>query len=736
MAIYTKTNADSLAGTSADDIFLVELPANAVNIGGGDGFDELRLTATAGIPDEGGRPVNPIYFLNADTQNIERVVLGTGEGEAADTSWTVDSSVQAALVGNGLEIIGNAGSNGLTGTAFDDSLFGGAGLDALQGGEGNDTLDGGIGTDELTGGLGDDVYYVHLLEWNAGARDTFTDTLDGGSDTLIYDWTGIAFGSTPELPAHIENAVLQGVTSTDVQQSVTGNSLDNNISIADTDAVATIVLIGNGGNDTLTGSGTRDALLGGTGDDSLAGGVGADILQGGEGADTMVGGAGDDLYANFDADEDTIVEEVNGGTDRINVGDVEDFTLLENIENLIMSSAGHVVGNAANNRIEVNRVSLVEGLAGHDVLLSFSGDGTLIGGLGKDTMGGGFGNNLYGVDNVADQVLERVSEGADTVQASVDYLLADNVEDLALVGNEDIDGKGNSQANHLTGNSGSNVLDGGAGLDLLEGGLGDDFFIATRGDTIVEAASAGIDTVVVSGNWTLGANLEDLVLSGFGNYSGTGNVAANQILGNSGRNLINGVGGNDQLFGDYGADTLLGGGGNDDLSAEAGHDSLDGGSGNDALDGGGGNDTLAGGVGIDVLAGGAGNDVLVWDAADAVADEAISGGNGKDTLRLAGGSLNLLLIGQDAIQGIEAIDLRVATANTLKLNAQDLLDLSNTSNVLQVDGTSADKVNISGGGWADGGTRTIGVELYHVYRLGAATLVVDADIATTITLGP
>ncbi|HXT22307.1 MAG TPA: hypothetical protein VN923_16250, partial [Thermoanaerobaculia bacterium] len=246
--------------------------------------------------------------------------------------------------------------------------------------------------------------------------------------------------------------------------------------------------------------------------------------------------------------------------------------------------------------------------------------------------------------------------------------------------------------------------------------LGDDFYLATRGDTVSEAAGQGIDTVIVSANWTLDAYLEDLVLSGFGNYFATGNGAANQIVGNTGKNLIIGAGGADQLFGSYGADTLLGDNGNDILEGEAG------------------NDLLVGHAGIDVLAGGGGNDVLAWDAADAAADDAVNGGAGKDTLSLTTGNLNLTALGQDVIHGIEVVELSTAGANTLKLARQDLLDLSNTSNRLEVAGTSDDKVVVTDGTWASGGTTTIGAQLYDVYTSGAATLLVDADIVLAITL--
>lgn len=234
---------------------------------------------------------------------------------------------------------------------------------------------------------------------------------------------------------------------------------------------------------------------------------------------------------------------------------------------------------------------LLRGTTLAERLQGLGGDDRLMGGGFGDTLQGGKGSDRYWLASNDDIVVERADEGMDLVHSPSDITLGTHVEHLVLRGNGDIHGFGNDLANRLTGNAGDNhlrgqagrdTLLGGLGADRMEGGAGDDIYrVDDAGDVTTELPGGGHDQVLASVDWTLGAEVERLALSGSADLNGSGNALANRIDGNAGANILAGGDGNDALRGAAGADTLLGGAGEDMLDGGEGADRLEGGAGGD-----------------------------------------------------------------------------------------------------------------------------------------------------------
>ncbi len=326
------------------------------------------------------------------------------------------------------------------------------------------------------------------------------------------------------------------------------------------------------------GTDGKDFLDGQAGNDQLYAGSNNDTLDGGLGNDTMTGGLGDDYYY-VDVATDVLVEQANEGVDTVE--SLVNYTLVNtNIENLILSLKGKAItatGNPFNNNLVGN--------TNNNQLLGGLGNDTLDGGKGADTLIGGAGDDTFIFDDLKDVASENSNEGMDTIMSAVDVNITqfNYVENITLTGkalsatgnNLDNIILGNEAKNTLVGGDGSDVLDGGKSSDSLIGGLGDDiYYVDDKLDVVVEKPNEGIDTIYTSTidfKTLVGTAVEKLVLLG-ATTSATGNVLANELVGNNNDNLLKGGLGND---------TLKGSGGNDTLDGGAGRDVLEGGTGAD-----------------------------------------------------------------------------------------------------------------------------------------------------------
>lgn len=490
----------------------------------------------------------------------------------------------------------------------------------------------------------DNIYNVIVI-----ASDGTTGSSSTDQQALTITVTDIA--GDGQTIATSANDVLDGTTAADTIDGLAGNDW----------------IRGLAGYDWLRGGDGDDRLDGGAGNDLLEGGTGADRLDGGTGMDYLIGGAGNDTYYLDDAG-DIIGEAVNQGQDI--VYSAVSFSLAgQFIETLTLTGSANI--NATGN----NQVNVLNGNGGNNVL---------DGGGGPDVLNGGAGDDTYYVDNSADQVIEQVNKGYDTVLASASFSLVGRyVETLVLVGSANINGIGNDQGVTLIGNTGDNTLtgglkadtlDGGAGADILVGGGGDDsYYVDSSADQVAEQVSKGYDTVYATTNFSLaGQYIERLILTGSANINGTGNNQNVTLIGNTGMNTLTGGGGSDIIDGGAGADTMIGGigddifyidntadvvieasgGGKDTVYATANFNlsgyyaeklvllgtgnlngtgnnqgaSLIGNSGANTLTGGGGSDIIDGSAGADTMIGGIGDDLFYVDNAGDVVVEAHAAG--------------------------------------------------------------------------------------------------------------
>ncbi|WP_445322692.1 hypothetical protein [Pseudoduganella rhizocola] len=545
--ILGTTGEDNLEGRGGDDY--IDGRAGADSIFGGEGNDTLVGGAGDVLRGDNG---NDVYIVNSAGVTVNE--WGTGLDSVrlnyrAD-NFTLAEGVEDLFVdiGQAVKAVGNGVAN---------HMVGNTGADTLSGGDGNDTIDGGAGSDKLAGGLGDDVYVVD------DAGDTVTEAAAEGTDTVHASAASFTLSTNVEHLRYTGSASFSG----------TGNALANQLH----GGAGNDSLSGFGDNDSLRGNGGIDTLLGGEGDDQLY--LSAGLADGGAGTDTVYL---DGAFADFSRARVSVsdLRLTHGASGRV--------LTLRGVENVVFSDGSRTLAQLGTN-VASEFADSLSGTAGNDLI-----DGM----AGADTMQGGAGDDIYLVDDAADQTIELVNEGRDEVRvvfkAAGTYTLAANVEDataggsaaLGLTGNELANRLiGNGAANALTGGQGDDTLDGGAGADKLAGGAGADlYFVDVSGDVITEAENAGADTVrVTAGSYTLAANVEHMLYTGTANFAGTGNLLANEITGGSGNDSLSGLAGDDTLQGNGGADTLLGGEGNDQLYLGTGSGVADGGAGTDTL---------------------------------------------------------------------------------------------------------------------------------------------------------
>ncbi|MEK7412336.1 MAG: S8 family serine peptidase, partial [Planctomycetota bacterium] len=647
--------------------------SGSVLAGGQDWDNTYVYTDEYGTLGVGSRAILTDTDLGLDELNVAAV---TG-----NSTINLNSGATSTIAGRSLTIgsstvienaIGGDGNDALTGNAADNRLAGGRGNDVITADGGRDILEGGRGNDTLTGGTDTDLFVINK---DAGSTDTITDfdatkerialvgfgsaasfadltltqegantrvSLDGGQSVVLNNTTASTINA-----AHFKffdqfNFAGQyiGTDQTDPEFEFTTLSSLPKLYIAGSGddrifgGMGSDMLLGDDGNDLLVGEhsnvdvdGGSDAIFGGAGDDRVEGGPGDDVLIGGDGRDIVRGNAGSDtIYLEGDADDPTGASYGvygDSGSDRFVVRpDTWATPGPTDLKNFI----GDFDPADPSEKIDLSQIAQVTQFSDLSFeTITVPGYTSL---LRVDV--GGPGSNLYV-----------------TLYSSTSITQA-NLSASNFIFYQPPPPGPTSGADTLTGDAGGNTLDGGAGADTMTGRTGDDTYLVDNiGDIVNELPGGGFDTVKVSISYALGADLENLVLTGTGNFNGTGNAATNRITGNSGNNILDGGTGADTLIGDGGDDTYLvdngsdsvieqAGGGIDTVqssvsytlspeienlaltgpstgSGQAGAINATGNAANNTLTGNSNDNTLDGAGGADTVIGGAGDDIYLVD---------------------------------------------------------------------------------------------------------------------------
>jgi len=655
------TGADSMLGGDGSDLLDAGSNDGIDSVNAGSGNDTVLVGGAATDTLIGGDGIDLLAAIQADI---------TGVTASGFESLVVSTNVRltrAQFVGFGSITSYNGGLYDIYGAdagLYDLStrpttglrvLFGSAGIDTLRGDslsnwlegqDGNDSLDGGLGNDTLGGGVGDDrALGGNGNDWLVGG--TGNDLLDAGlgDDTLAGD------AGFETLTGGTGNDSINGGADTDLLSYAELTAANQAITVS----LTTLRATGAAGNDTLA---LVEDVLAGAGSDSVYGDSLANRLFGAAGQDTLLGAGGNDLIDGGAGTDFVSYFELTAASQAVTV-DLVALRATGAAGNDTLAGIENILTGAGNDRLVGDGLAnLLLSTSGNDTILAGGGDDTFIGGFGEDSIDGGGAVDLLSYADLlsATQAVTVDLVALRSTGAAGNDTLAGIENVLTGAGNDSV--LGDSLANMISTGGGNDTLLAGGANDTVLGGFGEDSIDGGTGSDLLSYADLAsatqgvtVDLVLLrttgaAGNDTF-MGIENVV-TGAGNDRVLGDGLANVLSSGSGNDTILGADGNDTLNGELGADCIDGGAGVDLLSyadllssaqavtvdlfslratGAAGNDTLAGienvltGSGNDSLTGDGlanhlssssGNDTIRGGEGNDTLDGGAGVDLLSY----------------------------------------------------------------------------------------------------------------------------
>ena len=431
-----------------------------------------------------------LYLGNPAQDHAGEYTLTLVDPEAGDTGGHIDDGVDIGGGDGNDELRGGAGHDILRGGGGNDSLYGLGGRDFLLGNLGDDTLEGGDDDDLLLGddaGPLQRIFFqlfpgeMPLGEAGTGNQGVIDggDRVDNTLPPLLPDLTRADVLAYLNDRLHAGNDVLRGGAGNDWLEGGAGNdmlfggddddllfgdssstagfgapflfvvddgmNLDSALAMSDSgegestlDNLLLMLIIDEltGGDDTLEGGPGNDTLVGGIGNDILSGGTGADLLDGGDGHDELTGGPGDDyLHGGGGADgldggsgADWL--EGGAGSDALEGGDGDDILIGDNFPAfLIYEEPVPAALNEQSMSDDPGEIELIS-------YLPFGGDDTLSGGAGSDRLDGGYGNDELSGGPGADVFVFAHDSGYDVItdfridEDSIDLSAFDGVDTI------------------------------------------------------------------------------------------------------------------------------------------------------------------------------------------------------------------------------------------------------------------------------------------------------------------
>ncbi|UTW56215.1 calcium-binding protein [Kordiimonas sp. SCSIO 12610] len=757
MATIVSTSSDeTLTGTAASDTFIFADDHGFDIINEFDpSSDVIDLSAlTTGFNSfadilEAASDISPIGVI-IDTGVNSNITIGGVSIADLSASNFIFSTI------TGRVIDGTDGNDTLEGDLGDDTISGGAGNDTLFGNGGDDVFIGGAGNDvfvdlgPVTGGTDGDNRYVFADDHGFDIINEF----DPSSDVIDLSALTTGFNSF----ADVRELAFQNGNDVEIFTGASGSSIFlTNVNLSDLSAsnfiFSTItgrVIDGTSGNDTLEGDLGDDTISGGAGNDSIDGVGGVDVINGGAGDDTISGfgsgsrlvfedGHGLDVVQNFNPSEDIIdlsalttgfnsfddvlaLSSGFGGDVRITTSAAGSEIFLQNV-NLADLSASNFIFSA-------NTGQVIDGTSGNDTLEGDLGDDTISGGAGNDSIdglggadvinGGAGDDTIYALDgtrvvfedghgideirnfnrfediidlsalttgfNSFDDVLELTSQfGANvhiTTSAAGSEIILRNVRVSEL-----------SASNFIFASSSGRVIDGTDGNDTLEGDFGDDTITGGAGnDTLIGGGGDGVDVFVITpGNGfdvIQDFDSNDIIdlsqtTTGLIDFDAVLARAAGSILDTDALSHIDLNGFDISLLTPANfifatTDELIfrGSDGDDDFIGESDLPEV--------LLGLGGNDTISEFSTGDTVRGGAGDDLI---SNGILGNSLIDGGSGNDTLQGVGNDTIIGGAGDDDLSTLGADNVFVFAGNhgndTITITIEEaIIDLSATTNNL------------------------------------------------------